>query len=167
MKIARMLVGPALAGLLTGAGPPPAAPQSEVVPSHIATFWRDGDPGERLEIRGRVLTQTFEPVAGAEVRVRQADGSGEYTAGYQGVLLTSDRGEYVLRTAMPGNYGVPRHIHIAAAHPDHGYRVTEIRFKGDPLLPEADRDEAIAVETVRLDGREHKVGTFDIVLGGS
>ena len=99
------------------------------------------------------------------MRVRQADGSGEYTGAYQGVMITNERGEYVLRTAMPGNYGVPMHIHISAAHPEKGYLVTEIRFRGDPLLPESDRERAIAVETVRIGDREHKVGTFDMVLG--
>ena len=135
--------------------------------AHVATFWRDGDAGERLEIRGRVMTPDFEPVAGAEVRVRQADGSGEYSAGYQGAIVTNARGEYVLRTALPGNYGRPRHIHISASHPDKGSIWTEIVFQGDPMLDERDREHAIALETVRIDGREHKVGTFDMVLGAN
>jgi len=135
--------------------------------AHVATFWRDGDAGERLEIRGRVMTPDFQPVAGAEVHARQADGSGEYTVGYQGVMLTNARGEYVLRTALPGTYGRPRHIHISASHPDKGSIWTEIVFQGDPMLDERDREHAIALEAVRIDGREHKVGTFDMVLGAN
>jgi protocatechuate 3,4-dioxygenase beta subunit len=134
-------------------------------PAHVATFWRDGDAGERLEIRGRVLTPDFQAVVGAEVHVRQADGSGVYTAAYQGMMITNERGEYVLRTALPGNYGRPRHIHISASHPEQGALWTEIVFKGDPMLDERDREHAIALETVRVDGREHKVGTFDMVIG--
>jgi protocatechuate 3,4-dioxygenase beta subunit len=144
-----------------------AAARAADPPPHVATFWREGDAGERLEIRGRVLTPDFQPVTGAEVHVRQADGSGVYSAGYQGTMVTNERGEYVLRTAMPGNYGRPRHIHVSASHPDVGTVWTEIVFKGDPMLDERDREHAIALESVRVDGREHKVGTFDLVIGAN
>jgi len=158
-----------LAGVFVFAAAALAAPAvfAQDSPAHVATFWRDGDAGERLEIRGRVMTPDFQPVAGAEVRVRQANGSGEYTAAYQGGVVTNGRGEYVLRTALPGNYGRPRHIHISASHPDKGSIWTEIVFKGDPMLDERDAEHAIALETVRVDGREHKVGTFDMVLGAN
>ena len=43
-------------GLLVVCG---AAPVAQDVPGHVASFWRDGDPGERLEIRGRVMTPDF------------------------------------------------------------------------------------------------------------
>ncbi len=134
---------------------------------HMLTLWRDGDAGERLEIRGRVMDARGNPVEGAEVRVRQADGTGTYTAAYQGAMITNARGEYVLRTARPGNYGRPQHIHVSASHPGAGYAYTEILFKGDPLLSPEDVEHAIALETVRIGDREHKVGTFDITLGGN
>lgn len=138
--------------------------QSGGDPPYVASLWNEGDPGERLEIRGIVMDAKGNPVAGAEVATRQADGSGTYTEHYQATMVTNQRGEYVLRTARPGNYGTPMHIHISATHPVAGYAYTEIRFKGDPLLPKEGVEEAIALETVRIDGREHKVGTFHITL---
>jgi len=144
-----------------------AVAQSGVDPPYVATVWNEGDPGERLEIRGIVMDANGNPVAGAEVSTRQADGGGTYTEQYQATMITNQRGEYVLRTARPGNYGVPMHIHISATHPTAGYAYTEIRFKGDPLLPKEDLEKAIALETVRIDGREHKVGTFHITLKSS
>jgi protocatechuate 3,4-dioxygenase beta subunit len=142
----------------------PAVGQSLGEAPYVATLWNEGDPGERLEIRGIVMDAKGKPVAGAEVSTRQADGGGTYTGQYQATMITNARGEYVLRTALPGNYGVPMHIHVSATHPGAGYAYTEIRFKGDPLLPPGDVEEAIALETVRIDGREHKVGTFHITL---
>ena len=128
-----------------------------------------------MRIASRVIVLTFAalcaPAAVARLkdwlRVGPPDGSGEYSPGYQGVIVTNARGEYVLRTALPGNYGRPRHIHISASHPDKGSIWTEIVFQGDPMLDERDREHAIALETVRIDGREHKVGTFDMVLGAN
>ncbi len=133
--------------------------------AHILTLWREGDAGERLEIRGRVMDARGELVEGAQVRIRQVDASGDYVASYQGEMVTNARGEYVLRSVVPGNYGRPKHIHVAASHPQAGYAYTEILFKGDPLLAPDDVEHAIALETVRIGGKEHKVGTFDIVLG--
>ena len=135
-------------------------------PPYVATVWSDGDPGERLEIRGIVMDARGRPVEGARVNTRQADGGGTYTGSYQASMVTNSRGEYVLRTARPGNYGVPMHIHVSVTHPTAGYAYTEIRFKGDPLLPAEDMEDAIALETVRIGDREHKVGTFHITLTG-
>jgi protocatechuate 3,4-dioxygenase beta subunit len=141
--------------------------QTDGDPPHVAVVWSDGDPGERLEIRGIVMDARGRPVEGARVNTRQADGGGTYTGAYQATMITNARGEYVLRTARPGNYGVPMHIHVSATHPTAGYAYTEIRFKGDPLLPAEDVEDAIALEAVRIDGREHKVGTFHITLTGN
>lgn len=154
----------ALAAVYAGTLPAPVAAQSSAQPDQILTLWRAGDPGERLEIRGRVRDAGGELVPGAEVRVRQADAGGEYTGAYEGSMLTDARGEYILRTVLPGNYGRPRHIHVFAQHPQAGHAYTEILFKGDPLLQDEQVEMAIALETVRLGGREHKVGTFDIAL---
>jgi protocatechuate 3,4-dioxygenase beta subunit len=154
----------ALAAFYAGTVPAPAAAQSSTQPGQILMLWRAGDPGERLEIRGRVHDAGGELVPGAEVGVRHADAGGEYTGVYEGSMVTDARGEYVLRTVVPGNYGRPRHIHVFAQHPQAGHAYTEILFKGDPLLQDDQVEMAIALETVRLDGREHKVGTFDITL---
>jgi protocatechuate 3,4-dioxygenase beta subunit len=154
----------ALAALYAGTLLAPVAARSSAQRDQILTLWRAGDPGERLEIRGRVRDAGGELVPAAEVGVRHADAGGEYTGAYEGSMLTDARGEYILRTVVPGSYGRPRHIHVFAQHPQAGHAYTEILFKGDPLLQGGQVEMAIALETVRLGGREHKVGTFDIVL---
>jgi protocatechuate 3,4-dioxygenase beta subunit len=154
----------ALAALYAGTLPVPLAARPLTQPGPVLMLWRAGDPGERLEIRGRVRDTGGELVAGAEVGVRHADAGGVYTGVYEGSMLTDARGEYILRTVVPGSYGRPRHIHVFAQHAQAGHAYTEILFKGDPLLQDEQVEMAIALETVRLDAREHKVGTFDFAL---
>lgn len=156
-----------LATVLAPGAVPAQVPGQSPDPPYVATVWSDGDAGERLEIRGIVTDASGRPVEGAVVSTRQADGSGEYTQKYRATMITNARGEYVLRTARPGNYGTAMHIHISAEHPTAGRAYTEIRFKGDPLLPGDDVEDAIALETVRIGDREHQVGTFHIRLSGN
>lgn len=81
-----------------------------------------GEPGERLVVTGRVLSkEDIKPVAGATVYVYHADIRGRYNqVGNEtfepklcGVLLTNQKGEYRIRTVMPGGYsGARPHIHF-------------------------------------------------------
>ena len=55
--------------------------------THIATFWQEGDTGQMLHLRGRVVTAEGKPVTGATIMLRQADGSGTYQPQrYQGEI---------------------------------------------------------------------------------
>jgi protocatechuate 3,4-dioxygenase beta subunit len=133
--------------------------------AHILVLWRDGQTGQRLEVRGRVADAARKPLQDAVVSVRHAGPDGEYSGVYEGVMKTNARGEYVLRTALPGSYGRPGHIHVSVSHPSAGYEYTEIVFRGDVKLDEQDQKFGIVLETVRLNGIEVLVGNFDIVLG--
>ena len=134
-------------------------------PSHILVLWRDGQKGQRLEVRGRVADAAHKPLQGAEISVRHTDPDGNYSGGYEGVMNTNARGEYILRTSLPGGYGRPGHIHVTVSHPSGGYEFTEIVFRGDKRLDEESQKFGIVLETVRLNDVEVLVGNFDIVLG--
>ena len=129
-------------------------------------LWREGEPGTPLEVRGRITDGAGGPVAGATVWVRNADDNGVYGE-HNGSMLTNERGEYLLRTVYPGSYGRPRHIHMSVDHPAHRTAITEVLFKGDPILGGEDPPNAIIVEEVRLAERRVLVGNFDVVLATS
>ena len=135
------------------------------MPSSMATLWQDGDPGERLELRGQVLDPTGRPLPGATVLVWQANGAGVYTEPYRGMMVTDDDGVYVLRTAMPGNYGGPMHIHMAVQHPTHGSVNARVLFKGDPGLSPDLEQEAVVLDETSIGGQRVWVGSFDVTIG--
>ena len=134
-------------------------------PAHILVLWRDGQRGQRLEVRGRVADAAHKPVQGALVSVRHSGVDGGYTGEYEGEMTTNSRGEYILRTALPGSYARARHIHVTVSHPSAGYEFTEMVFRGDKTLDKESQQHGIVLETVRLNDIEVLVGNFDIVLG--
>ncbi len=112
----------------------PGAPEAR-------NLWRDGDPGERLVLRGRVLDTEGAPVADAEVELWHADGLGQvHPDRYRTRLRTSTSGGFGVTTALPGYIpGAPdvwgaRHIHVVVTHPDYPQLISLILFKGDPNL---------------------------------
>jgi len=146
------------------AGTPVAFAQSGVAGAKL-DMWRPGDPGERLMMQGRVITSAGKPVAGAQIHVRQADGSGVYTQRYSGTLTSAADGSYGFGTALPGQYSSAKHIHLFVSHPKLGSHSAEIRFKGDPNNADAAHDkDAIAVESANINGVAVLLGEFNIVL---
>ena len=116
-------------------------------------------------LRGRVIDEQRNPVAGAEVHVRHADGGGRYQySRFQGVMVTDAMGRYQLRTVMPGDYGYARHIHMDVVHEQFAPTSGRILFKGDPGLGGAAPPNAILLEETRLDGDVVKIGNFDVML---
>lgn len=97
-------------------------------------LWQEGDSGEPLNLRGRVISPDGRPIEGALVQVRQADGDAQYVAKYQGSLVSGERGSFTLQTVVPGQYTSAKHVHIRVTHPDYQELVTEILFKGDPNI---------------------------------
>ncbi|MCP5152834.1 MAG: carboxypeptidase regulatory-like domain-containing protein [Ectothiorhodospiraceae bacterium] len=128
------------------------------------TLWRDGDAGEALEIRGRVVDPSGRGIAGAMLSVRQADGTGVYSSQYRGQLRTDASGHYVLRTAMPGNYMGVRHIHVDVEGDGFAPISTQILFRGDPNLEPDAQGGAIVLERTNVEGRDLLTGRFDIKL---
>ena len=117
----------ALACLVTsGGGTSADAPQKSKPRKWSPKPWDiaispEGEPGDRLIVTGRVFGENDSlPARGIRIFAYQADWRGLYTRPGEdslrprlsGTLWTSDRGEYRLRTTMPGTYGAPPHLHF-------------------------------------------------------
>jgi len=125
----------------------PPTEQTEIGIFHIPgarqtqNLWREGDAGERLVLRGRVLTTDGMPVPDAQVELWQADGDGQvHQDRYRTQLRSKANGGFAVRTALPGYIeGAPgvwgaRHIHVVVSHPGYQQLISLILFKGDPNL---------------------------------
>lgn len=138
----------------------------------IRNLWQEGDPGERLLLRGRVLTTGGAPISGAQVELWHADGNGEvHTNRYRTRLRTGSRGEFGVTTALPGYIpdapGVwgARHIHVVVTHPGHAQLISLILFEGDPNLAGLPYPElAVFVEQGRIKGQTVKFAEVVLIL---
>lgn len=81
----------------------------------------DSEPGKRLVVVGHVRMDHSAPaLAGVHVYAYHADGHGTYALpGHEkegprlaGTAVTNERGEYRIRTIVPGVYEGPAHIHF-------------------------------------------------------
>jgi hypothetical protein len=99
-----------------------------------------GMVGWRLDLSGRVLGETCQPLADAVLDVWQADAYGSYDLqGYElrGKFRTDQQGQFVIPTIIPARYlngptYRPRHIHFKVNAPGHTLLTTQLYFYGDP-----------------------------------
>jgi catechol 1,2-dioxygenase len=146
------------------------------------------ETGDHIVITGRVLAPDCKtPIAGAMVDVWQANAKGAYDIAHpdekiapanynlRGQSKTNDKGEFVLKTVMPGRYNIPpglpgleketgqlrpAHIHLTVIHPIFVPLTTQLYFKGDSQIkgdPWAKGSKVI----VEMKGKQ---GSIDIVL---
>jgi catechol 1,2-dioxygenase len=146
------------------------------------------EAGDHIVITGRVLAPDCKtPIAGAMVDVWQANAKGAYDIAHpdekiapanynlRGQSKTNDKGEFVLKTVMPGRYNIPpglpglekeagqlrpAHIHLTVIHPIFVPLTTQLYFKGDSQIkgdPWAKGSKVI----VEMKGKQ---GRIDIVL---
>ncbi len=137
-------------------------------------LWQEGDPGRRLQLRGRVLDTRGAPVAGALVELWHADGTGSVDeTRYRSALRTAADGSFGVRTVLPGHIELARyndvwgarHIHLQITHPAHPRLVSLVYFKGDERLPGTPYPElAIALEEARVGEETLLFGQIEIVL---
>ncbi len=128
-------------------------------------LWRPGDPGERLHIRGRVISSDGRPVPKAELTLWQADGTGAYQdERYRASFATGDDGAFQLITVLPGQYWGAKHIHVMVVHPEHAHLTTRILFRGDPNIDEGEGDLAIPLEEVRTEEGTVLLGGVEFVI---
>lgn len=156
--------GPLVPTLATHTGPwyVPGAPA-------VARLWQPGDPGQRLQLRGRVLDTTRAPVADALVELWHTDAAGNYPP-LRASRRTNARGGFGITTVLPGHHlGYrARHIHFVITHPEYPRLVTRIFFKGDVNMDEAPYPElAVFVEESEVDGRSALFADLQFVLAGS
>lgn len=156
---------PVLASGLILAQAEPGTGDSVQKKSKLVDMWRPGDPGQRMNIRGRVTSIDGTPLAGIPIRVRQADGNGDYSENYRAVLLSDDKGRYQFGSVVPENYSGARHVHLEVYIDEYEYYDTSILFKGDPNLEQHyDDGQAIFLEESTVNGETILFGRFDIML---
>ena len=129
-------------------------------------LWTDGEAGEPLFLRARVLDTCGAPVAGARVRVVHANHDGFHEPDrWRADLVTDDHGTFELTTVYPGyTGGLPRHVHFIISHPEHPELVTRLFFKNDPSVDHGIEDLAMVLEEIRRkDGRGWIAG-YEFVL---
>src|SRR5210317_270603 len=133
--------------------------------SKLIDLWRPGDPGQRMNIRGRVTTLDGTPLPGIFISLRQANGDGDYTENYRTTLETDANGRYQFGSVVPGNYMGAKHVHLTVYQDGFEYFDTSILFKGDPNLDEHyENGTAIFLEESTVKGETIMFGRFDIVL---
>lgn len=151
-----LFFGPALAAAET----PPATDSAATV-----VLWQPGDPGQRLNLRGRVLSSKGEPLAGVTIYLRQADGSGSYQPDrYRAAFQTDDEGGFRLATVLPGQYAGAKHIHTTLEHPGYETLYSEILFRGDTPLEESEQERVVVLEEVRVKDETLLVGVVEFVM---
>jgi catechol 1,2-dioxygenase len=146
------------------------------------------EAGEHVEITGRVLAPDCKtPIAGAMVDVWQCNAKGAYDIAHpdekivpanynlRGQSKTNDKGEFVIKTVMPGRYNIPpglpgleknagqlrpAHIHLTVVHPIFVPLTTQIYFKGDSQI----KGDPWAKHSKVIVEMKNKRGSIDIVL---
>lgn len=131
----------------------------------LVSLWQPGDPGERMNIRGRITSIDGTPLSGISISIRQANGSGDYTDRYSTTLISDQKGRYQFATVVPGNYIGVRHVHIGVYQEGYQYFDSQILFKGDPNLDgTTEAEEAIFLEESTVNDETILFGRFDIEL---
>ena len=133
--------------------------------SKLVSLWQPGDPGQRMNIRGRVTSIDGTPIAGASIYIRQTDGNGDYhEVRYNATLTTDQKGGYQFGSVLPGQYYGIKHVHVWVNHEAYQYMETRMLFKGDPNLDESTSPNAIFLEEGNVNGETVLFGRFDMVL---
>lgn len=158
-------------------------------PREVASSVRlapEGEPGEPLEMRGRVLRADGKtPAPGVVLYLYHTDAGGLYSPApgaegfvrrhghLRGWVRTDARGEYAFRTVRPAAYpgrDEPAHVHVIVLEPGlNEYYIDDYVFDDDPLLTAAKRTRlrgqggSGVITLTRSEGVWK--GTRDIVLG--
>ncbi len=138
--------------------------------------------GVRVTVKGSVLDETCQPIAGALIDLWQADDDGGYDNDgnddpapnifvLRGRLYSGSDGHFSFLTIVPGHYlnGAqyrPAHIHVTVSAPGFNPLTTQLYFKGDPYN---DIDPFIKPSLIMAvnDLGSGKQATFDFVLAAN
>lgn len=142
--------------------------RTDIVPS--------GFEGPTILITGRVLDTECNPIREADLFFWQADHKGAYDESgprFRGHQQTNERGEYFLRTIIPGRYlnGAtyrPAHIHVKIwgrevfPTPENPTLTTQLYFPNDPF----NDDDPWMLNSLLIDDNGDGTATFDFVIPG-
>lgn len=123
----------------------PVTPRNELGPFYRrgapsdAKLRHSSDPGLPLDLAGRVLNTSGEPLAGATIELWHADHGGRYDVDgnrFRAKLITGADGSYRVSTVMPGHYPdrVCQHVHFIVTARQHTTLVTQLYFASDPVF---------------------------------
>lgn len=129
-------------------------------------LWREGDQGEPLFIRARVIDVCGEPVARARIRIVHANAHGAHESDrWRADLTTDEQGAFDLATVFPGHTGgLPRHIHFIIDHPGHRQLATRLYLWNDPGEYRGEEDLAMVLDEVELEAGRAWLGGYEFVL---
>ena len=124
----------------------------------LGPFYRENAPvrndltfggleGSILNLKGIVYGKDcVTPLEDVSVEIWHCDTEGNYdnTSSeykHRATTLTDEKGEYWFKTIFPGKYGNgtsyrPAHIHFLVRHKKHKKLISQIYFKGDPIISE-------------------------------
>jgi hypothetical protein len=131
-------------GVTAGAASPD--PTLNLLPWTRPTTWdvalaAPEEPGPRFVMTGRVIGPDSLPAAGVCLYVYHADSKGQYLRPGQtfnriaGVLRTNQRGEYRIRSIMPGMYEGPGHVHFEVWEHERPVRSNWVSLYAEPGVP--------------------------------
>lgn len=134
--------------------------------SEGSDLWQEGDEGEPLFLRARVLDTCGKPVAGARIQILHANQDGDHEPErWRARLSSDDRGEFKVTTVYPGYAGsIARHIHFIVSHPGYEELVTRLFFKNDPATGLDLEDLTVVLDEVRRGDVRGWVGGYEFVL---
>jgi catechol 1,2-dioxygenase len=166
-------------------------PNASMAAASVIELAKANEKGDRITLTGRILRPDCKtPVVNAVVDVWQANHEGMYDiktpdeviapANYnlRGQARTNDKGEFTLKTIVPGKYNIPpslenfekyqgylrpAHIHLTVTHPIYLPLTTQLYFKGDPQIAK----DPWAKHSQNLVKMTKNTGTFEIVLGNT
>ncbi|HEV7397619.1 MAG TPA: hypothetical protein VGN86_14005 [Pyrinomonadaceae bacterium] len=146
------------------------------------------EPGDKLNITGKVKDDTGKAIAGATLYVFQTDATGHYSRGSAmnegnprlfAYMKSSADGGFEFDTIRPGGYPtptgrddeqnrIPQHIHLQITAAGYQFRNFEFVFGDDPRLTPYWRDWAIkrghTILNVQKDSAGTQRGSADIIL---
>ena len=156
------IAAPMLIALTLGLAPLTAGAETSGKPKMVE-FWKPGESGQRMRIRGRVIDLSGRPVGNVTIRIRHADSEGLDWSYYHGEVVANDKGLYQFGSVIPGNSHRLSHVHVYVDHPGYQYIDTEFHFKNDPKAA-MDDPYAIFLEEGTVGGNTMMFGRYDITL---
>jgi len=147
--------------------------------------------GEQVFISGTVRDKNCQPLADTLVEIWQANKYGRYhhrfDSGNQnpidpnfrgwGQMLTNKAGRFAFKTIKPGSYWAgqdwrrPRHVHFKVSKKSYQTLVTQMYFRGDPLLKDdyifnalKDAQKKSLVISFKKSAEAIYMGNFDLTL---
>ena len=167
-RLSTCVISLALLTLVFASQPLEASPDSPsstaAKKSKLVDLWQPGDPGQRMNIRGRVTSLDGTPLPGIRIKIRQPDGEGDWIEQYQTTLITDQKGRYQFGSVVPeSNYcGAPR-VSVTVYQDGFEYFNTDLVFEGDTELYE-DEGEPVFLEESTVKGETIMFGSYDFVL---